>query len=231
LFLGMIASGCISIAFSESANPRQANKYSTSIDRSIAIDTDFILRQLDLRSVIQIIEALIYRLSNSVDYSTNLWSLLMKVSTTDPRSICTRTLLRSALLKFALETKISNLTVQDVTGLAGLDRPLFTCTMPACMNCLRIVPGHRFRNCAEINVSQKMAFGQDPIFLKPFAEIVLRHLERHEDFDNTMLRRRGDLLFQDLFQELVSELMFAPNLNEKTWLLTSHNPAWIAAIF
>jgi hypothetical protein len=58
--------------------------------------------------------------TKNVDLATKPRILSMKVSESDPRSIRTRDQLRNALMKLAAQTRFANLTIQDVTGLAGL---------------------------------------------------------------------------------------------------------------
>ena len=53
-------------------------------------------------------------------------------------------------------------------------------------------------------------FEHDPTVFRPFVESVFLHLEQYESFYRVMLGRQGDPLFQVLFQELLSELIFEP---------------------
>lgn len=63
---------------------------------------------------------------------------------------------------------------------------------------------------AEIYANILLDFHQDLTRLEPFVESVFHHLEKHAKFYRSMLGKQGDPLFRDLFQHLLSELIFEP---------------------
>jgi AcrR family transcriptional regulator len=152
----------------------------------------------------------------NVDYSTKFGKTSMKVSKTDPRSVRTCDLLRDAMLKLAAEKSFSSLTIQDVTGLAGLNRTTFYLHYAGLHELLEDCARTLFAQMrAEIYASEALPFRKDATALVPYVECVFRHLEQYEDFYRAMLGRQGDPLFLGLYQEFLSELIFEPIMAQK----------------
>jgi AcrR family transcriptional regulator len=135
----------------------------------------------------------------------------MKVSESDPRSIRTRELLRQALISLAAEKSFSNLTIQSVTDLAGLNRTTFYLHYGGLHELLEDCTRTLFAQMhTEIYSNKLIGDARNTATLTPFVESVFRHLEQNGRFYRTMLGRQGDPLFRGLFQELLLELIFEP---------------------
>jgi AcrR family transcriptional regulator len=141
----------------------------------------------------------------------------MKVSEFDPRSIRTRGLLRDAMMKLAAEKHFADITIQDVTKLAKINRTTFYLHYAGLHELLEDCARTLFEELrTEIYSNTFVTFRKDPTAHVPFIETVFRHLEQHEKLYRAMLGRQGNPLFRGLFQELLSELIFEP--------ITAQNP-------
>jgi AcrR family transcriptional regulator len=139
----------------------------------------------------------------------------MKASASDPRVIRTRGLLRDALVKLVAEKSFASLTIQDVTSQAGLNRTTFYLHYSGLHELLEDCARALFSQMrTEIYANKLLNFRQDSTGLEPFVESVFHHLEKHEKFYRAMLGKQGDPFFRELFQELLSELIFEPIADE-----------------
>ena len=140
----------------------------------------------------------------------------MKVSEFDPRAIRTRNLLRDAMMKLAAEKHFADITIQDVTKLAGVNRTTFYLHYTGLHELLEDCARTLFEQMrTEIYANEFTLLRQDPAAYVPFIEIVFHHLEKHEKLYRAMLGKQGDPLFRGLFQELLSELIFEPLTTQK----------------
>lgn len=115
-----------------------------------------------------------------------------------------------------VERNFSSLTVREVTNTAGLNRTTFYLHYAGLHELLEGCARTLFRELrTAIYANEIVDFEQDTTVLKPFVESVFLHLEQNEGFYRAMLGRQGDPLFQGLFQELLSELIFEPIINIK----------------
>jgi len=139
----------------------------------------------------------------------------MKVSASDPRVIRTRHLLQDALVELVSEKNLANLTIQDVTDEAGINRTTFYLHYSGLHELLEDCTRELFSQMRnEIYANKPWNIQQDATGLEPFVESVFRHLEKHEKFYRAMLGKQGDPFFRGLFQELLSELIFEPIAHE-----------------
>jgi AcrR family transcriptional regulator len=149
--------------------------------------------------------------NSDAGYSTKIERMSMKVSESDPRAIRTRTRLREALMAIVAEKDFASLTIQEVTGRAGLNRTTFylhyTGLHELLEDCARDLFGQMR---AEIYRQAVGEYKLDIMRLQPFVAIVFHHLERHAKFYRVMLGKHGDPLFRVLFQDLLLELIFEP---------------------
>ena len=135
----------------------------------------------------------------------------MKASTTDPRVIRTRTLLRKALMELAAEKDFANLTIKDVTNQAGVNRTTFYLHYSGLHELLEDCASTLFGQMREeIFAKDPANYQEDPSILLPLVESVFDHLEEHEDFYGAMLGKHGNPLFRTLFEDFLSELIFEP---------------------
>ncbi|MAT45650.1 MAG: hypothetical protein CL609_25240 [Anaerolineaceae bacterium] len=140
----------------------------------------------------------------------------MKVSQSDPRSIRTCTLLREAMINLTAEKKFTNLTVQDITKQAGLNRTTFYLHYSGINELLDDCTRTLFNQMrADIYGNELFDFQSDITVLEPFVSSVFYHLEQYEDFYRTILGKQGNPEFKSLFQALLSELIFEPIVESK----------------
>lgn len=140
----------------------------------------------------------------------------MKVSETDPRSIRSRKLLRDALMQLAAEKHFFSLTIQDVTRQAGLNRTTFYLHYEGLHELLEDCARTLFAQMrTEIYANEMVSFSKEPTALVPFVQSVFQHLAQYEKFYRAMLGRQGDPQFRGLFQELLTDLIFAPIAERK----------------
>jgi len=129
----------------------------------------------------------------------------------DPRIVRTRTLMRNALMELIADRGFSSLTIQDVTRQAGLHRTTFYLHYTGLHELLEDCTKTLFSEVrSEIFKVWDMQQVQDPAVLEPIVENVLHHLEKHGAFYRTLLGKQGDPLFRELFQALLTELIFEP---------------------
>jgi AcrR family transcriptional regulator len=135
----------------------------------------------------------------------------MKVSENDPRSVRTRELLRQSLISLASERNPANLTIQDVTDHAGLNRTTFYLHYRGIHELLEDCTQTLFSQMrSDIYANKAIPFRNEAFAQAPFVESVFRHLERHEKFYRSMLSWQGDPIVRGLFQEFLLELIFEP---------------------
>ena len=135
----------------------------------------------------------------------------MKVSSSDPRAVRTRALLSKALMELVIEKSFASLTIRDVTERAGLHRTTFYSHYAGLFDLLQDCIRNLFGQMrSEIYAHELIDFQYNTASFVPFIESVFIHLEQYEKFYQAMLGKQGDPLFQVLFQELLSELIFEP---------------------
>jgi AcrR family transcriptional regulator len=135
----------------------------------------------------------------------------MKASASDPRSQRTREQLFNALAELVPVRQFASLSIQDVTGAAGLNRTTFYLHYSGLHELLEDYAFGLFEELrTDIFSRRTIPDLSDAAAFTPFVLCVFRHLEQHEAFYRTMLGRQGDPLFRSLFQELISELIFEP---------------------
>ncbi len=140
----------------------------------------------------------------------------MNVSESDPRSIRTRNLLRAALIRLAAEKAYDSLRIKDVTNGAGINRTTFYLHYSGLHELLEDCAHMLFEQMtAEIYAHKTDSQKNDAASLVPFVQSVFQHLQRYERFYRSMLGKFGDPLFRELFQELLSELIFEPMTMQK----------------
>jgi len=139
----------------------------------------------------------------------------MKVSESDPRSIRTRDLLRDSLKRLVAHKNFSSLTIQDITQSAGLNRTTFYLHYSGLHELLEDCARTLFEQMrADIYANKVADLNRNASAFVPFVKSVFEHLEQHEKFYRAMLGRQGDPAFRGLFQELLSELIFEPVLEQ-----------------
>jgi len=140
----------------------------------------------------------------------------MSVSESDPRSIRTRNLLRAALIRLAAEKVYDSLSIKDVTKEAGINRTTFYLHYSGLHELLDDCAHMLFEQMyTEIYANKTDPQENNSVSLVPFVQSVFQHLERYESFYRAMLGKFGDPLFRELFQELLSELIFEPMTTQK----------------
>jgi len=140
----------------------------------------------------------------------------MSVSESDPRSIRTRDSLRDALIKLAAENAYDSLCIKDITNEAGLNRTTFYLHYSGLHELLNDCAHMLFEQMrTEIYTNKADPSKNSPASLIPFVQSVFKHLEQYEKFYRAMLGKFGDPLFRELFQELLSELIFEPMTTQK----------------
>ncbi|MCC6804379.1 MAG: TetR/AcrR family transcriptional regulator [Anaerolineae bacterium] len=133
----------------------------------------------------------------------------MNNATQDPRIVRTCALLRNALIELIADRGFASLTIQDVTRQAGLHRTTFYLHYTGLHELLEDCTKTLFSE-VRTEIYRVWDKQQDSAALEPVVENVLHHLERHEAFYRTLLGKQGDPLFRELFQALLSELIFEP---------------------
>ena len=133
----------------------------------------------------------------------------------DPRVVRTRALLRQALMKLVTEKSFASLTIQEVTGQAGLNRSTFYLHYigmhELLEDCVKDLFGQMrseiYSKADQINLTNLPEY-------EIFVECVFLHLQQHEPFYRSMLGKNGDPYFGSLFQDLLAELIFEPMRGE-----------------
>jgi AcrR family transcriptional regulator len=139
----------------------------------------------------------------------------MKNSPSDPRVIRTQESLRTALMELVAEKSFANLTIQDVTDRAGLNRTTFYLHYTGLHELLEDCARTLFANLrANIYLNNPTGVQEDMSALMPYVECVFHHLESHRKFYQAMLGRYGNPYFRDLFQEMLTQLIFEPIAKE-----------------
>lgn len=133
----------------------------------------------------------------------------MKDAGPDPRAVRSRALLRDALMALVAERSFASLTIQDVTRQAGLHRTTFYLHYAGLHELLADCARALFDQI-RAEITRLLEAQRGAVELEPFVEVVFRHLEQHEKFYRAMLGKQGDPYFQELFQALLSELIFEP---------------------
>ncbi len=129
----------------------------------------------------------------------------------DPRVIRTRSLLLEALMSLAETKPFSKLSVTEITAKAGLDRSTFYLHYEGIHALLEDVAAHLFDELREtIYGGVQFDFRQEPKDVERYVVMVFAHLELHQKFYKSMLGKHGDPYFKELFQGLLSELLFEP---------------------
>ena len=139
----------------------------------------------------------------------------MKPLATDPRVNRTRHLLRQSLMALLAEQDFASLTIQDVTDRAGIHRTTFYLHytgLPALLEDCTQTLFNAMRTDIYTTANAKHTSSQ----LEPVVASVFYHLAEHSSFYRAMLGKRGNPLFQALFQKMLVELVFEPFANGET---------------
>lgn len=140
----------------------------------------------------------------------------MNVSESDPRSVRTRTLLRTALIRLAAERVYDSLSIKDVTSEAGINRTTFYLHYSGLHELLADCAHMLFEQMrTKICANKTASLERNSTSLVPFVQSVFQHLEQYERFYRAMLGKFGNPLFRELFQELLSELIFEPMTTQR----------------
>ena len=114
-------------------------------------------------------------------------------------------------MDLAAEKSLPNLTIQDVTNRAGVNRTTFYLHYSGLHELLEDCARALFNEMrTKIYANKILDYHPDLTRLEPFVESVFRHLEKHAKFYRAMLGKQGDPFFRVLFQDLLSELIFEP---------------------
>lgn len=129
----------------------------------------------------------------------------------DPRVIRTQQLLLEALMSLAETKPFSKLSVTEITERAGLDRSTFYLHYGGIHALLEDLAAHLFDELREtIYGDAQPGFRQAPEDVEKYVVMVFTHLKQHQKFYKSMLGKQGDPYFKELFQGLLSELLFEP---------------------
>jgi AcrR family transcriptional regulator len=133
----------------------------------------------------------------------------------DPRVVRTRALLRQTLMQLVTEKSYANLTIQEITQRAGLNRSTFYLHYIGMHELLEDCAKDLFAEMRnEIYEKASQVKPENLEDYEPFVECVFKHLQQYLSFYRAMLGKNGDPYFSSLFQELLAELIFEPMRGE-----------------
>lgn len=105
----------------------------------------------------------------------------------------------------------AKLSIKEITEEAKLDRTTFYLHYRGIHELMDAVASDLFAELHRaIYSTNPSEFSQQPEDLKGYVEIVFTHLESHRAFYRSVLGIKGDPYFKDLFQAMLSELLFEP---------------------
>ncbi len=129
----------------------------------------------------------------------------------DPRVMRTRHLLREALMHLVEEKPFSQLSIKEITSEAGLDRSTFYLHYKGIHELMAELAGVLFDDLYHaIYSNQPPDFSKQSDSIEGYVETVFNHLEKHFLFYERVLGKQGDPYFIELFQQMLSELLFQP---------------------
>ncbi|NMC84581.1 MAG: TetR/AcrR family transcriptional regulator [Anaerolineaceae bacterium] len=138
-----------------------------------------------------------------------------KESELDPRVVRSRRQLQKALMELVAEKRYSDLSIQEVTQRAGLNRSTFYLHYTGLHELLEDCGKELFNQLHEViyeKFNQKKSSASQDI--ERYTAFVFDHLEKYSSFYRSLLGRNGDLAFQTFFREQLEELIFEPmNIN------------------
>lgn len=129
----------------------------------------------------------------------------------DPRVIRTKRALREALMRLVEQKPFSRVTISEITEEAGLDRTTFYLHFQGIHELMGELAESLFKELrSEIYNDQSSDFSQRPEEIEGYVEVVFNHLEKYSHFYQRVLGKQGDPYFNELFQLMLSELLFEP---------------------
>jgi AcrR family transcriptional regulator len=132
----------------------------------------------------------------------------------DPRVQRTRASLQESLMSLVVNRSFANLTIQEVTQQAGLNRTTFYLHYTGLPELLEDCARSLFIEMrSEIYANLPDQYQASPARLEPFVRSVFYHLQNHEKIYRAMLGKQGDPYFRSLFQDFLTELIFEPVAN------------------
>ncbi|QRN83540.1 TetR/AcrR family transcriptional regulator C-terminal domain-containing protein [Chloroflexota bacterium] len=129
----------------------------------------------------------------------------------DPRVLRTQRALIEALKRLVEKKPFSKLSIKEITAEAGVDRTTFYLHFHGIHELMDALALDLFAELHQaIYCRDQSEFSQKSEDLKDYVEIVFIHLEKHRAFYRSVLSNKGDPYFKDLFQAMLSELLFKP---------------------
>jgi AcrR family transcriptional regulator len=133
----------------------------------------------------------------------------MKPTSTDPRALRTRKLLREALMQVVIDKPFRDLTIRDITQSAGINRATFYLHYEDKYALLEDCAIQLF---SKIRGAVESEFGLTPDVFSPVPfvdhgnrmSVVLQHIQDHSGFYKAMFAKDGDPLFYNMFRDNAS---------------------------
>lgn len=106
----------------------------------------------------------------------------------------------------------SKLSIKEITAEAGLDRTTFYLHYRGLHELMDALAARLFAELYEAIYEGDLSavYSQSPEDLEGYVEKVFRHLETYRAFYRRVLGNQGDPYFKDLFEAMLSELLFEP---------------------
>lgn len=129
----------------------------------------------------------------------------------DPRVTRTKQALREALMRLVAQKPFSRLSISEITAEAGLDRTTFYLHYRGIHELMAELAAVLFDELRfAIYGDQAPDFSRQSEEIEIYVEKVFSHLEKHSLFYQRVLGKQGDPYFKELFQAMLSELLFEP---------------------
>lgn len=135
----------------------------------------------------------------------------MNKKTMDPRVVRTKQSLQEALQRLVERKPFSTLSITEITAEAGLDRTTFYLHYRGIHELMDALAAALFADLHQaIYGANPWEAIRQPTALMGYVETVFTHLEEHRAFYRSVLGSQGDPYFKELFQAMLSELLFEP---------------------
>lgn len=133
----------------------------------------------------------------------------MKSTSTDPRALRTRHMLRQALMQSVIEKPFRDLTISDITKRAGVNRATFYLRYDDKYDLLKDCADNLFDELRQ-SIASEIEIIPETALQEPFDQhhkrtrIILQHFQQYNEFYRAIFSKDGDPLFYNLFRDNAS---------------------------